>query len=189
MIEVEAKARAPEDAEDRILRMGGILIGVENHEDIYFRSPVRDFASTDEALRLRIKDDGVYLTYKGPKLDPATKTRLELTVRVDDATASERLLESLGFSRFAVVRKRRSKYRLGDAIVALDDVDGLGRFVEAEISADQESPADKARVLEIISSVGVGRPIRLSYLELLEIARSSAAASAGWKSAPAKPEP
>lgn len=176
MIEIEAKARAPEDAEERILRMGGVLEGVENHTDIYFRSPVRDFASSDEALRIRIKKEGVYLTYKGPKLDPETKTRLELSLRVDDAATAERLLESLGFSRFAVVRKRRAKYRLGDAIVALDDVDGLGRFVEAEIAADRDSPIDRARVLEIISRVGTGEPIRLSYLELL-ISRSSAASS------------
>ncbi|MEM2097687.1 MAG: class IV adenylate cyclase [Methanothrix sp.] len=176
MIEVEAKARAPEDAEERILRMGGVLEGVENHTDIYFRSPVRDFASSDEALRIRIKKEGVYLTYKGPKLDPETKTRLELSLRIDDAATAERLLESLGFSRFAVVRKRRAKYRLGDAIVALDDVDGLGRFVEAEIAADHDSPTDRARVLEIISSIGTGETIRLSYLELL-ISRSSAAPS------------
>ncbi|MGB9902517.1 class IV adenylate cyclase [Methanothrix sp.] len=189
MIEVEAKARAPEDAEERILQMGGVLDGVENHTDIYFRSPVRDFASTDEALRIRVKDDGVYLTYKGPKLDSKTKTRLELSIRVDDAVAAEKLLESLGFSRFAVVRKRRAKYRLGDAIVALDNVDGLGRFVEAEIPADRDNPTDRARVLEIISSVGVGRPIRLSYLELLEIARSSAAASGNAGESPPKSEP
>lgn len=177
MIEVEAKARAPDDAEERILRMGGVLMGVENHKDIYFHSPVRDFASTDEALRIRIKDDGAYLTYKGPKLDSETKTRLELSVRVDDAAAAEELLESLGFSRFAVVRKRRAKYRLGDAIVALDDVDGLGRFVEVEIAADHANPLDRARVLDIISNVGAGKPIRLSYLELLEEAKSIASAS------------
>lgn len=189
MIEVEAKARAQEGAEQRILRMGGVLEGVENHTDIYFSSPVRDFASSDEALRIRIKDDGAYLTYKGPKLDSETKTRLELSVRVDDAATAERLLESLGFFRFAVVRKRRAKYRLGGVIVALDDVDGLGRFVEAEIAADRDNPIDRARVLEIISSVGMGKPIRLSYLELLEIARSDAAPSnAGEKNANAKPE-
>lgn len=193
MIEVEAKARAPDDAEERILRIGGVLERVENHTDIYFRSPVRDFASTDEALRIRIKDDGAHLTYKGPKLDYETKTRLELNVRVDDAAAAEKLLESLGFSRFAVVRKRRAKYRLGDAVVALDDVEGLGRFVEVEIAADRENPRDRARVLEIISSVGTGKPIRLSYLELLETARSStpitASGSADEKSNPARSEP
>lgn len=190
MIEVEAKARAPEDAEERILQMGGVLEGLENHTDIYFRSPVRDFASSDEALRIRINDDGAYLTYKGPKMDLKTKTRLELSVRVDDAATAEKLLESLGFSRFAVLRKRRAKYRLGDAIVALDDVDGLGRFVEAEIAVDHDNPTDRARVLEIISSVGMGRPIRLSYLELIEIARSSAAASGNLgESPPAESEP
>lgn len=168
MIEVEAKARAPDDAEERILRMGAVRAGVERHTDIYFRSPVRDFAATDEALRIRIKDDGAYLTYKGPKLDSETKTRLELSVRVDDADVAESILEALGFSRFAVVRKIRAKYRLGDAIIALDDVESLGRFVEVEIGASHDNAKDRERVLEILSKIGSGEIIRLSYLELLE---------------------
>ena len=40
--------------------------------------PCRDFAQTDEALRIRTVGDTSFVTYKGPKLDATTKTRREL---------------------------------------------------------------------------------------------------------------
>jgi len=43
--------------------------------DRYFAHPVRDFSSTDEALRIRSVADENRITYKGPKIDATTKTR------------------------------------------------------------------------------------------------------------------
>jgi adenylate cyclase class 2 len=167
MIEVEVKARSPPDIESRIIELGGELLGVETHLDLYFSHPFRDFARTDEALRIRIKEEGARLTYKGPKLDIETKSRQELTVRVDDAEALESILESVGFSRAAVVKKRRSKYSLGEATLAVDEVESLGAFIEVELSGDEDWQAQKRVALEILSMLGLAESIRESYLELL----------------------
>ncbi|WP_334140473.1 class IV adenylate cyclase, partial [Methanothrix soehngenii] len=110
MIEVEVKARAREDTKKRIAALGATSIGVENHLDLYFNSPLRDFKKSDEALRIRIKEDGARLTYKGPKLDQQTKSRRELTIRIDDPTQMRDILSLLGFVLSAEVRKRRTKY-------------------------------------------------------------------------------
>ena len=48
--------------------------------DHYFNAPDRDFARTDEALRLRRIGDSNIVTYKGPKQAGITKTRTELCV-------------------------------------------------------------------------------------------------------------
>src|SRR5688572_28544694 len=37
--------------------------------DEYFAHPARDFAKTDEALRIRTSGGKSFVTYKGPKLD------------------------------------------------------------------------------------------------------------------------
>ncbi|MFZ1315045.1 class IV adenylate cyclase, partial [Methanothrix sp.] len=84
MIEVEVKARAEEGTKERIASLGATPIQVENHLDLYFNSPLRDLRTSDEALRIRIKEDGARLTYKGPRLDQKTKSRQELTVKIDD---------------------------------------------------------------------------------------------------------
>ena len=171
MIEVEVKARSVPGIEEKILDLGGELIGVENHFDLYFSSPFRDFAKTDEALRIRIKEEGARLTYKGPKLDIETKSRRELTVRVDDPEALESILEAIGFSRAAVVKKRRTKYALGEAVLCVDEVEGLGYFVEVELVGDEEWEAQKRTALDILKRLGLGDSIRKSYLELLDDTR------------------
>ena len=109
MIEVEVKARAPEDMAERIAALGATLLAVENHHDLYFNSPQRDFKESDEALRIRIKEEGARLTYKGPKLDQTTKSRLERTVKIDDPQQMEQILSALGFVLSAQVRKRESQ--------------------------------------------------------------------------------
>lgn len=170
MIEVEVKARAPEDIAERIATLGAVLLVVENHQDLYFNSPLRDFIVSDEALRIRIKEGGARLTYKGPKLDQTTKSRLERTVKIDDPQQMEQILSSLGFVLSAQVRKRRSKYSYEGAVLAIDEVEGLGRFVEVEAEGEGEGDYEeqKRKVLSILSRLGLNESIRSSYLQLLE---------------------
>ena len=167
MIEVEVKARAGPEAVGRIKALGATFIGTENHRDLYFNSPLHDFKESDEALRVRIKEEGARLTYKGPKLDKETKSRLELTVKIDSPEEMEKILTALGFVRSAEVRKKRTKYALDDAIVAFDEVEGLGSFVEVEISGDEDWEMQASKALALLGRLGLGESIRSSYLELL----------------------
>jgi adenylate cyclase class 2 len=167
MIEVEVKARSPPDIVAKIAGLGGELMGVETHLDLYFSHPFRDFARTDEALRIRVKEEGARLTYKGPKLDSETKSRRELTVRVDDPEALESILEAVGFSRAAVVKKRRTKYSLGEAVLAVDEVEGLGTFIDVELSGGEDWEVQKRAALSVLTMLGLAESIRKSYLELL----------------------
>jgi adenylate cyclase, class 2 len=168
MIEVEVKARAREDTAEKIRALGAVLAGVENHHDLYFNSQQRDFRKTDEALRIRIKEEGPRLTYKGPKLDSETKSRKELTVKIDDPLQMRAILESLGFVLSAEVKKSRTKYSYGEVTIALDVVEGLGSFLEVEAQGDDDWAAQKERVLSLLRQLGLNESIRSSYLELLE---------------------
>jgi adenylate cyclase class 2 len=144
--------------------------------DCYFAHPNRDFARTDEALRLRREGELNYITYKGPKLDQATKTRREIEVALPagQPTADEtaELLQALGFSRVAEVTKHRVESKVHwqgwEVGVSLDDVVGLGNFVELEIMADQRA-VDAARecLASLAAHLGLGNCERRSYLELL----------------------
>lgn len=168
MIEVEVKARAKPDTLERIKSLGATFVGVENHRDLYFASPLRDFRKSDEALRIRIKEEGARLTYKGPKLDQETKTRKELTVKIDSPEEMVEILSALGFMLSAEVRKRRTKYALGDVTFALDEVEGLGSFLEVEAKGEADWKKQRRAVLSLQEKLGLGESIRSSYLELLE---------------------
>jgi adenylate cyclase class 2 len=147
--------------------------------DRYFAHPARDFAATDEALRLRRVGDDVAITWKGPRIDAATKTRLEIelplaAVAPAGAATLARwtdLLERLGFRPVREVAKRRRIARVsgdGPAIEAcLDDVAGLGSFLELELVAAAEVDAARARIEALARDLGCQAPERRSYLELL----------------------
>ena len=182
MLEVEVKyAGADFAALERQLRHWGASEAEPRTDaDHYFNAPDRDFAATDEALRLRRIGERNFLTYKGPKRDTQTKTRTEVEVSLapGDTAADDfaRLLIHLGYRPVAVVRKARRLFHLrrgGFALeVTLDDVEGVGRFAELEIQAPEER-LDAARqvLLQTAAELGLSAGERRSYLELLLAAR------------------
>jgi adenylate cyclase class 2 len=184
MLEVEMKFPVADYAgiEERLARAGAPLAAVLDEEDHYFNGPDRDFARTDEALRLRRIGSANRVTYKGPKRDPQTKTRTEIEIPLaeGDAVAHDfkQILIHLGYRPSGVVRKHRRIYRLsGYAFpveVCLDQVEGLGRFAEIEVQAP-EGRLDEARnlLLKLAQEWGLPRSERRSYLELSLTAQGS----------------
>ncbi len=177
-LEVEQKHRVDDLAAfERQLVERGLTIGPPVvQSDQYFAHPCRDYAQTDEALRIRTLRDVSFVTYKGPKLDAETKTRreLELPLAADDADGSQfaELLAALGFTPVATVRKTRREFLLpqGNPEVhgSLDDVDGVGTFVELELMADDSSLDAARRVVAALAvELQLGPSERRSYLEML----------------------
>jgi adenylate cyclase, class 2 len=177
-VEVEQKFHASHSKEllTRLERMGAKFDDPLMQVDQYFNHPCRDFATTDEALRLRQIDARNFVTYKGPKHDTATKTRgeLEFPLEPGEQSASDfcELLQQLSFRPVREVRKTRRVARLKwhayDVEVALDDVEGLGQFVELEFSAQAENRAGAIEQLgPLAAELGLENVERRSYLELL----------------------
>ncbi len=173
MIEVEVKARVidPKLAERSIVALGASPIGIEAQADTYYSAPYRDFAKTDEALRIRVQDDKYFLTYKGPKMDTVSKTRKEYEVEVNDVNCIGDILSSLGFTPVATIVKKRKKYRLGNFIISLDEVRNLGDFMEIEVCLrDSKSHEEKVEsIFRLFEKLGIKRDesIRKSYLEMI----------------------
>ncbi len=173
MYEVELKIRADHDpVRDRLAAMDADPRGTVEQEDVYYQHPTRDFGETDEALRLRREtdDDGTTtaVTYKGPLVEAASKTRREYETGVDDGEAMARALEALGFERFETVRKRRERFDRGDYTVTLDAVEGVGDYVEVETEAEAVESAREGAV-ELLTELGLdpNDQVRTSYLGLL----------------------
>jgi len=169
MIEIEVKVKADLEAvEKRLIQEGANLVSEERQIDTYYNAPHRDFAQTDEALRLRSVGRKNILTYKGPRLDTVSKSRREITLSAPRKPIEE-LLGSLGFSKFGQVVKSRRNYELGDLSVSLDDVKNLGTFMEIEALAEERDfEFHERRVIALLEKLGFsqGEIVRQSYLEL-----------------------
>jgi adenylate cyclase class 2 len=175
MYEVEIKVRADHDVvRSHLHGLDAAPEGTTTQVDTYYDAPHRDFAETDEALRVRRettdRDERVALTYKGPLIDEDSKSREEHETSVDDPIAAEGILDGLGFEPAATVEKERERFRLNGYTVTLDDVDGLGEFVEVEIETPDDDIADAREGAKgVLKSLGLDPEagIRTSYLGLL----------------------
>ncbi len=195
MYEVEIKVAADLDAVRKRLREAGAeRVDARRQRDVYYDAPHRDFAETDEALRVRHETelaDGIdsadvddsaasepietaettKLTYKGPLLDEGSKTRAEHETAVADAEATAGVFEGLGFDPAATVEKRREFWSYDGFTVTLDAVADLGEFVEIERGVDDEAAIGAIRdeALDALDALGLdgSTQIRTSYLGLL----------------------
>ncbi|GBE17976.1 CYTH domain protein [archaeon BMS3Abin16] len=165
MLEIEVKARIDSipAVEARILELGGEFRKEVIEVDVYYNHPNRDFAETDEAIRLRRVEDMVFLTYKGPKIDRHTKTREEFNLKVDSWDNSTSILRALGFTEVMPVKKRRRYLRLEEFEIMLDYLEGLGSFIEVEMKGDYKPDA----LFDFLRELGVEGSETRSYLELV----------------------
>jgi adenylate cyclase class 2 len=177
MIEVEVKAKIDsfEEMEKRLAEIGATKTKREFQEDIYFNSPVVDFAETDEALRIRTTKENyntnIFITYKGPKIDKESKTRREIEMGIDEAQKCSDIFEAIGFKRVRTVRKNRQYYAYENFEISLDDIEGLDPYMEIEIALSDDEDYSEAQnsIFELFEKLGITDGFeRTSYLELLE---------------------
>jgi adenylate cyclase, class 2 len=162
--------------ESRLVELGATIAAPQLEADVYFSHPARDFAKTDEALRIRRKGSSTSVTYKGPKIDATTKTRREIDVTLPSGEHAAQqwtgLIESLGFTPIGEVRKSRRKANIDwqdrTVEISLDELAGLGVYVELEVIAEPDDvDAVRSNILSLAEALGLKGSERRSYLELL----------------------
>lgn len=189
VLEVEVKLRLDDAGAHalaaRLEALGAPLGAAELQEDTLFAHPAFDFVGRGEALRLRREGTALELTHKGPRQPGPGKARRETTTRlIDDPTP---LLAALGFTPALRVRKMRRTATLatdgaltgaarapgavpvgGTVEICLDEVEGLGTFVEVEAMAE-DAAEGRARVAWAVSRLALEQAVEepRSYAELL----------------------
>jgi predicted adenylyl cyclase CyaB len=164
---VEIKARVRDLAEVRT-RAEALSDGpgrVFEQEDAFFHVP-------DGRLKLRRFPDGKgeLIFYRRP--DEAGPKTSEYFIHWTDDPASLRDLLESAFGVRGVVRKRRLLYLVGPTRIHLDEVEGLGSFLELEVllEDDQTSAWGEAVAVDLLAKLGVSPDDRLAgaYIDMLE---------------------
>lgn len=156
-------------------KAAGFLYAAASEQiDSYFSSPSKDFQAAGEALRLRESRTGseetFYLTYKGPRLSSSSVSREEREVTVSNARETVLLLAALGFSQAYSLKKSRRYFARGPVTLGLDEIEGVGSFIELEIMTNdaEKIPGIVDELYRIAESLGIpkDRAETKSYLEL-----------------------
>lgn len=181
MIEVEVKLPIPdpEGVKNRILEAGFKEQRFIEERDTYFDNARGDIRANGEALRVRETKDcrtgkkQAQINYKGKKLDTQTMTRRELETGVEDGAVCREILQAIGYSPAEPeVIKNRTMLQKDFITACLDNVRGLGDFLELEILVESEEKKDAAlgQIKDILNSLGyqVSDSVQTSYLSMLQ---------------------
>jgi homotetrameric cytidine deaminase len=164
-VELKARDADPEATLRRALELGASDEGVLRQRDTYFgRARGRLKLREQEGGRDRIAQ---LIAYQRPD-DAQARTSAYRIAEVADPDALREALDSALGTR-VVVDKRRHLLLYENVRIHLDEVDGLGSFVELEGVAAPDS--DLARENELVerlrAQLQLGEPVPVSYSDLL----------------------
>lgn len=128
--------------------------------DEYFNAPHRNFfekTKIDDWLRLRQEEGGKYsINYKHwHQTEEKSFYCDELESEVSSIENMRKILISLQFDPVIKVDKLRRAFKYGDIEIAVDEVDDLGFFIEAEYYGDEnEKEKIKGDLIEAVKKTG-----------------------------------
>ncbi len=163
---VELKARYEDLGKARALLAGAEHVGTFRQVDTYF-------SLGERRLKLRSvggQKEGQLVYYERPDEGGVKESRVLLAPLPDAATVLEIL--SRVFPVQAVVRKTREIYRYQGVQIHLDDVKGLGKFIEFErVLGDESERVEGRKTLETLRGyfqIPEEDLMATSYSDLLE---------------------
>ena len=181
MIEVEVKLPVEDlnEIKRKLVKIGFEESSFIEERDTYFDNQQGDIRANDEALRVRETKDHrtgkirAQINFKGKRLDAGTMTREELETGVENGEISRKILQAIGYITVAPeVIKERIMLRRESVTACLDNVRGLGEFLELEILADSKKQKDAAlgQIENILNNLGyqISDTVRTAYLSMLQ---------------------
>jgi len=168
---IEIKARVPDFAalRQRAAAISDTPVEVILQEDTFFHS-------SQGRLKLRVlaPDRAQLVYYERPDQDGPKRSNYHIFTTNDPENLKIALTMALGVR--GVVRKTRYLYLVGQTRVHLDDVLGLGQFMELEVvlNPGQTDGEGQAVAEDLISRLGIRREdlIEGAYMDLLEADRT-----------------
>lgn len=165
-VEVKARVTDFEALHRRAESMSDTPVELLDQRDTFFVVP-------RGRLKLRVlAPDACELIYYERPDEAGAKLSEYSIVRSSDPEAFLTVL-SAALEIRGVVVKRRFLYRIGRTRVHLDDVEGLGTFIELEVVLDEGQSTEEGRIIaeRLIEDLKIGEADRVSgaYIDLLEV--------------------
>jgi predicted adenylyl cyclase CyaB len=165
-VEVKARVTHFDALRRRTESMSDTPVEVLDQRDTFFVVP-------HGRLKLRVlAPDACELIYYERPDDAGARLSEYFIVRSSEPETFLKVLAAALEIR-GVVAKRRFLYRIGRTRVHLDDVEGLGTFMELEVVLDEGESSEQGRAVaeKLLADLKIGKADRVSgaYIDLLEV--------------------
>lgn len=161
-VEIKVKVDSFQEIKKSLLKLGRLKRSIKQIDEYYIPCQ-RDFFAQkphpNEWLRIRTNPDQAIFEYDksiNKNADGEQECAHEYETEVSSPEELRKILGFLDFKKVVTVAKQREYWDCGDFEVALDDIKGLGLFVEVEAKGQFESNL-KAReeCINFIKKLGV----------------------------------
>lgn len=166
-IEVKARVTDKEKLEQSLQELGCVLSDSIRQEDaVYFHNesklPFSHSGAGVQILRIRKQNDGkILLTFK-ESLSGGLDC-IEHETEINDPEEMREILLMIGYEIVVEVKKNRRKAKYGEYEICLDEVDGLGSFIEVEQITDAEdSELIQKELFDFLMKLGVNEEDRVA---------------------------
>ena len=162
MKEIEVEVTFSNKKEEVIKKLSKFeYVGEKEIYDIYYYDPQRDNLKPEDDLRLnetfriRKTNNTCYVTYKKQHF----KGKLwiysdEYETKIEDYDTIKKIISLLGLEPLITVHNKRKIYKYKEYEIELEDVEGLGIFIEVErISNDKDEMKVKEEIRNFIRSL------------------------------------
>lgn len=164
-IEIKAKAHEPDRLRQVLASLCESTCEVIFQEDVFFHTPKGRLK-----LRILARDRGELIYYERDNIAAPKQSNYHVVPSGDPTSLKILLSNTLGVR--GVVKKQRLLYRIGNTRVHLDDVDGLGFFVELEVVLNEGQACEDGKFVaeEIMKQLGIRETdwVAEAYIDLLE---------------------
>lgn len=164
-IEIKAHCSQPEQAEKYLLQVGARFAGLDTQEDVYFQVP-------EGRLKLRRGPIENNLIFYRRNNQEGPKTSEFILYPVQDSSSLQSILsQALGVK--VIVKKNRKIFFLDHTKFHIDEVPGLGHFIEIEVSnlhhPDLEETQMQQDCREFMHALGIKEEdlVAVSYSDML----------------------
>lgn len=161
-MQMEMKARVQDFSyiEKYLLNSGAILVEVTKQNDYYLDPPGQKTHKIwdNEMFRVRETNNKCFLARSfADSISKDSKTREKKEVAIIGSIKDILwIFEKTGFTQAYTIKKTRRDYELDGARFSLDDVEGLGKFVEIEKNYEEEKKSVTEKKLnEIFAGMGI----------------------------------
>jgi adenylyl cyclase CyaB, putative len=167
MKEIEILVEVLSDKDEALKKLSAFTFLGEKHVlDIYYTDPLRQNLKPDASgrltasFRLRSKDDKALMTYK---IDHFNGNGIwvysdEYEIKISDFEVAEHIIANLNLKELVRIDNYKFTYETPEYEIVLENVIGLGLFLEVELRsqvADDQVDAVKRQIQKFIDSLDI----------------------------------
>jgi len=160
-IEVKAKLNNEKQVLEKLTEAGIKLSPSLSQQDDIYVALGEDLCGNKKKNVLRVRTQGKEIIFTLKRSRTNELDCIEKETKVSDKKALEDMLDQMSYKKVISVSKKRRKGKFEDLVICLDEVEGLGSFIEVEKTSAEDGEAIQEELFNFLESLGVKREDRV----------------------------